>query len=50
MGAPRAKVLEYAATVDRAGRIATGAEPPIELGEAWAADDLLLASLLRCSI
>ncbi len=48
MGEPRAKVLEYSASVDRAGRIATGDEPPLELGEAWAADDLLLASLLRC--
>jgi hypothetical protein len=46
--APRAKVLEYAARVDRAGRIATGDGEPLMLGDEWSADDLLLAALVRC--
>ena len=50
MAAPSAKVLEYAATADRAGRIATGDGGPVALGEEWSADDLLLAALVRCSL
>jgi organic hydroperoxide reductase OsmC/OhrA len=50
VGAPRAKVLEYAASVDRAGRIATGDGDPLMLGDEWSADDLLLAALVRCSV
>jgi len=50
VGAPRAKVLQYAASVDRAGRIATGDGAPITLGDEWSADDLLLAALVRCSV
>jgi organic hydroperoxide reductase OsmC/OhrA len=43
-------VLEYAASVDRAGRIATGDGAPVSLGDEWSADDLLLAALARCSV
>ena len=43
-------MLEYAARVDRAGRIATGDGPPLALGDEWSADDLLLAALVRCSV
>ena len=50
MAAPRAKVLEYGASVDRAGRISTGDGAAVQLGEEWSADDLLLAALLRCSL
>jgi uncharacterized OsmC-like protein len=50
VAAPRAKVLEYAARIDRAGRIATGDGAPLELGDEWSADDLLLAALVRCSV
>jgi uncharacterized OsmC-like protein len=50
VGAPRAKVLEYAASVDRAGRISTGDGAPLGLDDEWSADDLLLAALVRCSV
>ncbi len=50
MAAPRAKILEYDASVDRAGRIATGDGGPVALGDEWSADDLLLAALIRCSL
>jgi uncharacterized OsmC-like protein len=50
VGAPRAKVLEYAASVDRAGRISTGDGASLALGDEWSADDLLLAALVRCSV
>jgi organic hydroperoxide reductase OsmC/OhrA len=48
--APRAKRFEYAASIDAEGRIATPGAEPIELGRAWAPDDLLLAALARCTL
>jgi uncharacterized OsmC-like protein len=50
VGQPRAKVLTYGASVDRAGRISTGESLPTALGDEWSADDLLLAALVRCSV
>ncbi len=47
---PRAKVFEYGAAVDRAGRISTGGGAASALGDEWSPDDLLLAALVRCSI
>ena len=49
MPEPRAKTLEYAASVERDGRIEALGEslrPP----ESWAAEHLVLAGLVRCSL
>jgi organic hydroperoxide reductase OsmC/OhrA len=46
----RAKVFEYAAEVDRAGRMTIPGGAQIESPEGWSADHLLLAALIRCSI
>jgi organic hydroperoxide reductase OsmC/OhrA len=46
----RAKVFEYAAEVDRAGRMTIPGGAQIEAPEGWSADHLLLAALIRCSI
>ena len=46
----RAKVFEYAAEVDRAGRMTVPGGAQIEPPEGWSADHLLLAALVRCSI
>jgi organic hydroperoxide reductase OsmC/OhrA len=46
----RAKVFEYAAEVDRAGRMTVPGGAQIEPPEGWSADHLLLAALIRCSI
>jgi organic hydroperoxide reductase OsmC/OhrA len=46
---PRAKTLEYAASVERDGRIEAlgeAARPP----ESWAPEHLVLAGLVRCSL
>lgn len=45
-----AKVFEYAAEVDRAGRMTIPGGAQIEPPEGWSADHLLLAALIRCSI
>jgi organic hydroperoxide reductase OsmC/OhrA len=47
---PAAKVFEYAAEVDRAGRMTIPGGAQIESPEGWSADHLLLAALIRCSI
>jgi organic hydroperoxide reductase OsmC/OhrA len=46
----RTKVLEYAASVDRAGRISAEGSAPVQLGEEWTPEHLLLAALGRCSL
>jgi organic hydroperoxide reductase OsmC/OhrA len=46
----RAKVFEYAAAVDRAGRMTIPGGAQIDPAEGWSADHLLLAALVRCSI
>ncbi len=46
----RAKVFEYAAEVDRAGRMTIPGGAQIDPQEGWSADHLLLAALIRCSI
>lgn len=49
MAEPRARVLEFAASVDRDGRVAALGEsllPP----EGWAPEHLVLAGLVRCSL
>jgi organic hydroperoxide reductase OsmC/OhrA len=46
----RAKVFEYAAEVDRAGRMSIPGGAQIDPPEGWSADHLLLAALVRCSI
>jgi organic hydroperoxide reductase OsmC/OhrA len=45
-----AKVFEYAAEVDRAGRMTIPGGAQIDPAEGWSADHLLLAALIRCSI
>ncbi len=47
---PKAKRLEYAAGVDRAGRVSGGEGEPIALGEEWNPETLVLAGLALCSI
>jgi organic hydroperoxide reductase OsmC/OhrA len=46
----QAKVLEYAVTVDRGGRMTIPGGAQIAPAEGWSADHLLLAALVRCSI
>jgi organic hydroperoxide reductase OsmC/OhrA len=47
---PRTKVFEYAAEVDRAGRMTVPGGAQVDRPEGWSADHLLLAALIRCSI
>jgi organic hydroperoxide reductase OsmC/OhrA len=46
----RAKTLSFAASVDRNGTFEAEGCDPIELGEHWQAENLVLAGLVRCSI
>jgi organic hydroperoxide reductase OsmC/OhrA len=46
----RPKIFEYAAEVDRAGRMTVPGGAQIDPPEGWSADHLLLAALVRCSI
>lgn len=46
----QAKVLEYAVTVDRGGRMTIPGGAQIAPAEGWSPDHLLLAALVRCSI
>src|SRR2546421_5519107 len=46
----RAKVFEYAVTVDHVGRMTVPGGAQIPPAEGWSADHLLLAALVRCSI
>ena len=48
--ATRAKRFEYAIALDRDGRVAAEGCPPLQLGEEWTADHLLLAALARCTV
>lgn len=49
MAAP-AKRFEYAIRVDRSGRYAAGESQPVELGDEWTPEHLVLAGLARCSV
>lgn len=46
----RAKVLDFAASIDANGRIAAEDCRSLELPGEWTAEHLLLAALLRCSL
>ena len=48
--AVRAKRFEYAVTVDPAGRPAVAGGAPADLDDAWSAEHLVLAGLVRCSL
>ena len=48
--ATRAKVLEFEASIDADGGLAAEGCPPLTLPPEWAAEHLLLAALLRCSL
>jgi uncharacterized OsmC-like protein len=48
--APQAKRFEYAIRVDRAGRYGVEESEPVELGEEWTPEHLVLAGLARCSV
>jgi organic hydroperoxide reductase OsmC/OhrA len=51
MAAVKPKVLTYAVSVDRGGRLSADDEPPtLVLSEEWTPDHMLLAAVLRCSI
>jgi len=45
---PRAKRFEYAAAVDRAGRVSAEGREPVQLSEEWSPEALVLAGLCRC--
>ena len=48
MSASRAKRFEYAAAVDRAGRVSAEGGAPVDLPEEWSPEALVLAGLARC--
>lgn len=50
MSTKPAKRLEFAASVDRAGRLAAEGCPPIEVPKEWTPESLLLAGLGRCTL
>lgn len=50
MTAPRPKRLEYAAEVGRDGKFGPAGREPIAIGEGWAAEHLVLAGLVRCTL
>jgi organic hydroperoxide reductase OsmC/OhrA len=50
VAALKAKRFEYAAAIDRAGRIRAGEGAPLELGEEWTPEHLLLIALVDCSL
>jgi organic hydroperoxide reductase OsmC/OhrA len=45
-----AKRFEYAAAVDRAGRVSAEGGAPVALGEEWSPEALVLAGLARCTL
>jgi organic hydroperoxide reductase OsmC/OhrA len=45
-----AKRFEYAASVDRAGRVSADGGAPVALGDEWAPEHLVLAGLARCTL
>ena len=50
MSRSQAKRFEYAAAVDRAGRISAEGGPPVSLGDEWSPEALTLAGLGRCTL
>jgi uncharacterized OsmC-like protein len=46
----RAKRFEYAIALDRDDRLSAEDCPPLQLGDEWTADHLLLAALARCTV
>jgi organic hydroperoxide reductase OsmC/OhrA len=50
VAALKAKRFEYAATIDRDGRLAAAEGPPVELGSEWTPEHLLLVALVDCSL
>jgi uncharacterized OsmC-like protein len=46
----RAKRFEYAAVVDRAGRVSAEGGAPVALGDEWSPEALVLAGLARCTL
>lgn len=50
MSPVQAKRFEYAASVDRAGRVSAEGSPPVALGEEWPPEALVLAGLARCTL
>ena len=46
----RAKTLEFHAAIDSDGRFCPEGSVPVELGEDWNAEALVLAGLLKCSL
>jgi organic hydroperoxide reductase OsmC/OhrA len=46
----RAKVLDYAAAVDRAGRFTAEGSSLLELDPVWTPEHLLLAAVCRCTL
>jgi hypothetical protein len=45
-----ARRFEYAASLDREGRLRAGDGPALEPGEEWSAEHLVLAGLMRCTL
>lgn len=45
-----ARRFEYAAAVDRAGRISAEGRAPVPLGDEWTPEHLVLAGLARCTL
>jgi uncharacterized OsmC-like protein len=50
VAATRAKVFDYAAAVDRAGRVSAEGAAVTQLERAWTPEHLLLAALCRCTL
>ena len=46
----QARRFEYAAAVDRAGRISAERRTPVPLGDEWKPEHLVLAGLARCTL
>ena len=49
-GTRLARRFEYAASLDGEGRLLAGGESPLEPGEGWSAEHLVLAGLMRCTL
>ena len=45
-----ARRFEYAASLDREGRLLAGGGSPLEPGEDWTPEHLVLAGLMRCTL
>jgi uncharacterized OsmC-like protein len=44
------RTFEYAASLDREGRLLADGDDPLEPGEAWSPEHLVLAGLMRCTL